>query len=104
MAVVMKAITLMRKDKVLEIADYLGCNGEELWSELSKLSPIGDDDRSAETKKEFVKYLMSHPEQRFWQAVRNFSEYSFIVGSNVTPEMMSDSGAVMEDTFYKEGK
>ena len=25
-----------RKD-VLDIADYLGCNGDELWSEISKL-------------------------------------------------------------------
>ena len=36
MAVATRAIT-MRKDKVLEIAEHLGCNGEELWIEISKL-------------------------------------------------------------------
>ncbi len=25
------------KKDVLDIAEYLGCNGEELWSEVSKL-------------------------------------------------------------------
>lgn len=33
------------KDKVLAISEYLGCNGEELWSEVSQL--IQDERKEA---------------------------------------------------------
>lgn len=47
--------------------------------------------------KSFTAYCEAHPEERFWQALRNWSQYSFIYGSNVS----LDSNEV-EDTFYKE--
>jgi hypothetical protein len=32
-----KLVSEPTKREVIEIADYLGCNGDELWSEVSKL-------------------------------------------------------------------
>lgn len=55
--------------------------------------------RSEKTKQEFIKYLEEHPEERFWQAVRNFSNYAFILASDYPP---SQEGQI--DTFYIEEK
>ncbi len=57
-----------------------------------------DEIRSAETKEAFIKYLADHPEERLWQAVRNFSGYSFILASDILPV----EGQL--DTFYWEGR
>jgi hypothetical protein len=57
-----------------------------------------DTVRSAETKEAFINYLEEHPEERFWQAVRNFSGYSFILASDILPV----DGQL--DTFYWEGR
>ena len=46
----------------------------------------------------FIRYCVTHPEERFWQALRNWSGYSFIYGS--TNQMFEN----MHDTFYIEGK
>ena len=49
----------------------------------------------------FTAYCQQHPEERFWQALRNWSEYSFIYGS----DGLIDSCEMrinVEDTFYKE--
>lgn len=54
--------------------------------------------RSEKTKKLFIKYLEEHPQERFWQAVRNFSGYPFVIGSNIPPEDTENQ----EDTFYRE--
>lgn len=48
--------------------------------------------RSAKTKKAFIKYLKEHPEERFWQAVRNFSGRAFILAAH-------DPAGILEDTF-----
>ena len=45
----------------------------------------------------FSQYCVDHPEQRFWQALRNWSGYSFIY---VSDEPV-DGG--LQDTFYREG-
>lgn len=49
------------------------------------------------TKEEFIKYLEEHPDERFWQAVRNFSGYGFILASN-------NPNAILLDTFYWGGR
>lgn len=41
----------------------------------------------------FAEYCISHPEQRFWQALRNWSNVGYIYKSN--------DGEKMEDTFYE---
>lgn len=56
------------------------------------------DIRSKKTKEEFIQYLKDHPQERFWQSVRNFSGYYFIYAGGAIP----DEG--IEDTFYKEEK
>ena len=48
---------------------------------------------------DFVKYCEANPEQRFWQALRNWSGNNFIFVCNDP----SGEGEV-EDTFYFEGK
>lgn len=55
--------------------------------------------RSEKTKKDFIKYLEKHPGERFWQAVRNFSGYSFIIASDIFPDNPNQA-----DTFHWEGK
>ena len=51
---------------------------------------------------DFTNYCNSHPKQRFWQALRNWSGYSSIYGAKDVPcEYCSPE---LEDTFYKEGK
>lgn len=45
---------------------------------------------------DFLKYAMTHPDERFWQALRNWSRYIFVAVSN--------NDAQYQDTFYWEGK
>jgi len=53
----------------------------------------------------FIKYCLDNPDQRFWQALRNWSGYNFIYGSNAEKNMAEVcSRNFLEDTFYKEGK
>ncbi len=51
---------------------------------------------------DFMDYCIKNPELRFWQALRNWSEYTYIYGS----KKGMDYGQFedLEDTFYKEGK
>jgi hypothetical protein len=53
--------------------------------------------KNNETLQSFVKYCQEHPEERFWQALRNWSKYAFIYGSN---SLLEDER--VEDTFYIE--
>ena len=49
---------------------------------------------------DFVKYCKRHPEQRFWQALRNWSGASYIFrGEHLASEIIGG-----RDTFYFEGK
>ena len=54
--------------------------------------------RSGECLREFVDYCLKHPNERFWQALRNWTKYNFVLLANVPPEGNYD------DTFYWEGK
>lgn len=59
----------------------------------------------------FIEYCESHPHERFWQALRNWSKFSFIIGSDHGPHMyvFNDAGQRdayyegMQDTFYLKG-
>lgn len=56
--------------------------------------------RNSLTLASFVVYCNLHPEERFWQALRNWSGYHYIY---VTDQGISkDQNAL--DTFYWEGK
>ena len=76
--------------------------------------------KNSETLADFTEYCKDHPDQRFWQALGNWSGYPFIFvgdlkpklpeGVEVFPELTEENliGIVkslgLEDTFYKEGK
>lgn len=45
----------------------------------------------------FTAYCKANPNQRFWQALGNWSQYNFIYGSK---ELIQKEG--LEDTFYNE--
>lgn len=53
--------------------------------------------REQELLSNFAQYLTENPGQRFWQALRNWSGYSFIYASDSVEA--KDAGLV-EDTFY----
>ena len=48
------------------------------------------------TLKSFVDYCTKHPQERFYQALANWSGYNFIYGS-----MVEGYDAMLEDLFYK---
>jgi|WetSurSiteA1Bulk_404760.scaffolds.fasta_scaffold99658_2 hypothetical protein len=48
---------------------------------------------------QFANYCEEHPQERFWQALRNWSNYNFIYGSTEPTEEEH-----LQDTFYKEDK
>lgn len=89
----MKVIT-MRKDKVLEVAEHLGCNGEELWSELSKL--ITMNGRNAEAKRSLIEYLQKDTDERLFQAIANWSGVAYL-GAASTPD-----GKDFHDLWHEE--
>ena len=65
--------------------------------------PVEDtlETRNSKTLRSFIRYCIAHPEQRFWQALRNWSGFAFIYGSDFRLE--STIGG-LQDTFYKEDK
>jgi hypothetical protein len=56
--------------------------------------------RNSEVLKSFIKYCKEHPDERFWQALRNWSGYGFILVSRFF-EPCRDG---IIDTFYWENK
>jgi len=46
---------------------------------------------------EFTEYCRKHPSERFWQALRNWSGFSFV-------HVTATSGEQPKDTYYFEGK
>jgi len=52
---------------------------------------------------QFTNYCAEHPEERFWQALRNWSEYENIVGQKYFgKDLKGEDVFESEDTFYKE--
>jgi hypothetical protein len=49
--------------------------------------------------KSFIRYCIAHPEERFYQALRNWGSFGAIYGGETGRE---DKGLM--DTFYFEGK
>ena len=56
----------------------------------------GDKQKKVE---EFYAYCKANPELRFWQALRNWSGYHFIFGSN---NIHFDDFTNLHDTYYDE--
>lgn len=60
--------------------------------------------KSKELLDSFNKYCNEHKEERFWQALRNWSGYSFIFGTKKDTVWAKDciNTTDLEDTFYKD--
>ncbi len=54
--------------------------------------------RSQEALESFTIYCRTHPDQRFWQALANWSRWKFIYGSDLVSFREGDF-----DTFHLEG-
>ena len=52
--------------------------------------------KNAKWLESLTKYCLEHPDERFWQALQNWSEYAFIFGTKTG--FVKD----LEDTFYKD--
>jgi hypothetical protein len=55
---------------------------------------------------DFALYCLDHPEERFWQALRNWSRINFIIAADsIAWNCGEPEGWTNErDTFYWEGK
>ena len=69
---------------------------------------IPETERDSKTKHAFIKYLSDHKEERFFQAIRNFTRYyldinstgiktPFIIASDMPPQALYE-----DDTFHWE--
>lgn len=56
--------------------------------------------KNQEMLQSFAKYMMEHPTQRFWQALRNWSDTNFIFMSDATSH--EDAKNHLQDTFYRD--
>lgn len=54
---------------------------------------------SVEMAQELLDYLKAHPEQRFWQALLNYTGLPYIA---ISPKPPKDISPELEDTFYLE--
>lgn len=63
--------------------------------------------KSRNTLSSFIRYCVNHPQERFWQALRNWSDYNFILASDIAPVDLTAPCYVegdTRDTFYLEGR
>jgi len=65
------------------------------------MNPESQHTRNSEVLEQFVRYCKAHPEERFWQALRNWSGYGFILA---TDDFASWDTAKCFDTFRWEGR
>ena len=60
---------------------------------------VQDISKNRQLLTSFILYCNNHPEERFWQALRNWSGFNFVYVSND-----DHLEAEPTDTFYFEGK
>lgn len=62
--------------------------------------------KNRDTLASFIAYCVSNPEQRFWQALRNWAGAGYILTSQHAVMHLPTGGFMNEvqDTFYWEGK
>lgn len=65
---------------------------------MSKFEKVFNDIKEQTKLESFVVYCKMYPEQRFWQALRNWSGYEKIYGEKYN-EKVDDFELI--DTFYK---
>ena len=63
------------------------------------------ENRNSVVLRSFVRYCEEHPELRFWQALRNWSGYNFVLVTNECPVFKDQIDTdTLNDTFYWEGR
>lgn len=57
--------------------------------------------KNSKLLKEFTAYCNEHPEERFWQALRNWAEFDFLLEG-----IWNHEGGYIEskDTYFRKGK
>ena len=55
--------------------------------------------RNKLVREDFVRYCVEHPELRFWQALRDWAGYNYILATNQCPVFKNQ-----EDTLKWEGR
>ena len=60
-----------------------------------------DRTRNEDVLASFTAYCEMHPDQRFWQALRNWSGHSFIIARDYPP---TPDDRPQADTFFWEGR
>ena len=61
--------------------------------------------RNSSVLADFTAYCTTHPDERFWQAPRNWANVNFIFVARQRPmDEDIDNEAELYDTFYREGK
>lgn len=59
---------------------------------------------NAELLEDFAAYCRANPTQRFWQALRNWSDHNFILVAPHLPTKMEADYHDLHDTYYWRGK
>lgn len=69
-----------------------------------KLKQITKGSKNIKQLKSFTAYCLSHKDERFWQALRNWSGNSFIYVSehSIKDLIGSDKSYFLKDTFFIE--
>jgi len=62
---------------------------------MNTLLPERPETRNSEVLADFVAYCEAHPQERFWQALRNWSGFKFIFASDTVPQL-----PFLRDTYY----
>ncbi len=57
--------------------------------------------RNSKVLADFTAYCRAHPEERFWQALRNWAGFPFIHASKYN---VVEGTTILHDTFYWEGR
>ena len=78
-------------DNNLNIEEMIRVDFSDVKKQLDKLLV---ENKNQKQLLSFIEYCTNHPEQRFYQCLRNWSGEKFILFSNVPPR------AKQTDTFY----
>lgn len=62
-----------------------------------------NDSKNSKQLADFREFCVTHPELRFWQALRAWSGFGFILKADGR-DIVSDEWADVRDTFYFEGR
>lgn len=65
---------------------------------------VDPTNKNGKTLLDFIEYCRTHPEYRFWQALRNWARVPFIFMCAKPPETFGYNERLLHDTFHREGK